>query len=85
MIIKDKGTNQISIRLYCGGGEKLPLTQGIFPQDITNTLIHFTVYSHYRVLNNKLNRKYVEKIIIGEYHMCFSLVFAFPFCDVGYV
>ena len=49
-----------------------------------NILLHFTVYSHYRDLNNRLNRKYLEEIIIGECHLCFSLVFAFPFCDVGY-
>ena len=70
------------------GGVKLPLTRGIFAPGITffaNTLFHCTVYSHYRDLNSKLNRKYVEEIIIGEYHVCFSLVFAFPFCDVGYV
>ena len=34
---------------------------------------------------HKLNGKYVEEIIIGEYHVCFSLVFAFFFCDVGYI
>ena len=34
MIIEDKGTNQMSIRL-CGGGVKLPLTRGIFAPDIT--------------------------------------------------
>ena len=70
------------------GGVKLPLTQGIFASNISffsNSLFHFTVYSHYRDLNNKLNWKYGEEIIIGEYHVCFSLVFAFPFCDVGYV
>ena len=33
--IKDKGTNQLSIRLKCGGGVKLPLTRGIFAPDIT--------------------------------------------------
>ena len=88
MVIKDKGTNQNSIRLLCWDGVKLPLTWGVFAPDITffaNTLFRFTVYSYYRDLNNKLNRKYVEEIIIGEYHVCFSLVFAFPFCDVGYV
>ena len=70
------------------GGVKLSLTRGRLAPDIiffANTLFHFTVYNHYRDLNNKLNRKYVEEIIIGEYHVCFSLVFAFPFCDVGYV
>ena len=35
MIIKDKRTNQISMRLQCGGGVKLPLTRGIFAPDIT--------------------------------------------------
>ena len=65
------------------GGVKLPLTRGMFAPDIT--FFHLTVFSHYRELNNKFNRKYVEEIIIGEYHVCFSLVFAFPFCDVGYV
>ena len=70
------------------GGVKLPLTRGIFASHITFLQIlffHFTVYSHYRDLNNKLNRKSVEEILIGEYHVCFSLDFAFPFCDVGYV
>ena len=69
-------------------GVKLPLTRGIFAPDITfyaNTLFPFTFYSHNRDLNNKLNWKYVEEIVIGEYHVCFSLVLAFPFCDVGYV
>ena len=54
---------------------KLPLTQGIFAliyNIFANTLFHFTVYRHYRDLNNKLNRKYVEKIIISEYHVFFS-------------
>ena len=70
------------------GGVKLPLTRGIFAPlyDIfANTLFQFTVNTYNRDLYNKLNRKYVEEIIIGEYHVCFSLVFAFPFCDVGYV
>ena len=65
MIIKDKGTHQISIRLYCGGGVKLSLTREIFTPDITFLQIFY--YSHYRDLNNKLKRKYVEEIEIGEY------------------
>ena len=47
--------------------------------------ISFSGYSHYSNLNNKLNGKCVEEIKIGEKHVCISLVFAFPFCDVGYV
>ena len=75
MIIKDKGTNQILIPLLCGGRVKLPLTGGIFTPDIT--FCKYFIY--YRELNNKLNRKYVEEIIIGEYNVCFLSFLPFPF------
>ena len=65
------------------GGVKLHLTRGIFAPDITFLQILYIILLSTVITeifkNNQLNRKYVEEIIIGEYHVCFSLVFAFPF------